>query len=113
LGWWILLHLVLALAVFMANLPYSVAGLGMAALAVHYRLRYPVCGALLLVSGHNRFALPCEGRFDLDLSARSRLGGFWAELVFTDRPNSTLLLVRDQLSEPDWRRLGLILREGG
>lgn len=106
------MHLVLAGSVFMANLPLAAAGLGLGALALHFRARYPVRQALLVVSGRARFALPAEGRFDLGLRADTCFGAFWAELQFSDRPNSRFLIIRDQMSEPDWRRLCLILREG-
>jgi hypothetical protein len=96
----------------MANLPFVAAGLGLGALALHFRARYPVREALLVVSGRRRFALPVDGRFDLELRADTHFGAFWAELVFSDCPNSRFLIVRDQMSEPEWRKLCLILREG-
>jgi hypothetical protein len=106
------LHLVLTAAVLLANLPSVAAGLGLGALALHFRARHPVREALLVVSGRGRFALPAEGRFDLGLGADTRFGAFWAELQFSDCPTSRFLIVRDQMSEPEWRRLCLILREG-
>ena len=96
----------------MANLPAAVAAATIAALILHFRLRNPVCGALLLVSGRGRFALPIEGRFNLTLSDTTRIGSFWIELVFSDCPNSRFLVLKDQFQEPEWRRLCLILREG-
>jgi hypothetical protein len=95
----------------MANAPPAVGVALLAALAWHYRRFYPVRGALLIVSPGPRFALPAAGRFDLELAESTSVGAFWAELVFRDRPKSRFLIVRDQLEEPDWRRLSLILRE--
>jgi hypothetical protein len=106
------LHLVLTATVLLSNLPLVAEGLGLGALGLHFRARHPVRDALLVVSGRARFALPAEGRFDLGLGADTRFGAFWAELHFSDCPTSRFLIVRDQLSEPDWRRLGLMLREG-
>jgi hypothetical protein len=78
---------------------------------VHARRRNPVRGALLVVSDGPRFALPVDGRFNLSLSASSRCGLHWAELVFSDRPRERLLVLRDQLDARDWRRLKLLVRE--
>lgn len=111
LAWWIGLHLVLTLAVLMANPPPALGGVLMLVLAVHFKRRYPVRGGLLIASPGGRFALPAAGRFDLRLAESTRIGFFWAELVFSDRPGSRFLILKDQLTEPDWRRLGLILRE--
>lgn len=66
----------------------------------------------MLVSHDRCFALPAEGRFRLRLADTTRLGVFWIRLVFTDRPSSHILLLRDQLPELEWRRLCLILRDG-
>lgn len=110
--WWIGLHLVLILAVLMANPPPAVGAALMLGLAAHFRRLFPLRGALLIASPGGRFALPAAGRFDLTLAEATRLGGFWVELAFSDRPGSRFLILRDQLAEPDWRRLGLILREG-
>lgn len=96
----------------MASLPVIVAVLALGALALHFRARYPVRGALLVVSGRRRFGLPVDGRFDLGLRADTRLGAFWVELEFSDRPNSRFLVIRDQMSEPEWRQLCLNVREG-
>jgi len=95
----------------MANPPLAIGSALILVLSLHFRLRYPVCGALLILSPGGRFALPIEGRFDLTLSKATALGDFWAELVFSDRPNSRFLLLRDQLPELEWRRLSLNLRE--
>jgi hypothetical protein len=96
----------------MANLPIALTACGLGTLALHSRVRYPARSALLIVSGQRRFALPAEGRFDLGIGANTCFGSFWAELQFSDRPTSRFLVVRDQMSEPDWRQLCLILREG-
>ena len=99
------------LAGFMANMPLAVGFGLLPALAWHYRRFDPVCGGLLIVSRGSRFALPLAGRFDLRLAGATRVGAFWAELVFRDRPRSHFLILRDQLAEPEWRQLSLILRE--
>lgn len=104
--------MVLAAAVLMANLPFALTACGLGALALHSRARYPARTSLLIISGQCRFGLPVEGRFDLGIGANTCFGPFWAELQFSDRPTSRFLVVRDQMSEPDWRQLGLILREG-
>jgi hypothetical protein len=111
-GWWILLHLLLAFTALMANLTVAVSGMAFVALIVHFRLRYPVNGTLLIVSAGACFALPLEGRFNLTLSGTTRIGRFWIELVFSDCPKSRFLVLKDQIQEPEWRRLCLILREG-
>jgi hypothetical protein len=111
MAWWIGLHLVLIIALLMAN-PSPVVGAGLlAALAWHFRHFHPVRGTLLITSPGGRFALPVDGRFDLELTSSTRIGAFWVELVFSDRPGSRFLILKDQLAEPDWRRLSLILRE--
>jgi len=95
----------------MANPPPAV-GIGLLpAVAWHFRRFHPVRGGLLIASPGGRFALPAAGRFDLELTDSTRIGGFWAELVFSDRPGSRFLILKDQLAEPDWRRLSLTLRE--
>lgn len=110
-AWWLGLHLVLILAALMANPPPAVGVSLLPVLAWHYRRFNPVRGALLIVSPGGRFALPVAGRFDLELAGSTRIGALWAELVFRDRPKSRFLILKDQLEEPDWRRLSLILRE--
>lgn len=105
------MHLELGLAVLMANSPAAVSGGLILVLCLHFRLRYPINSSLLILVAGGRFSLPAEGRFDLMLDEATRVGSFWAEIVFSDRPNSQFLLLRDQLPEPDWRRLCLILRE--
>lgn len=111
--WWLGLHLVLVLAALMASLPPAAVIVLLPVLAWHYRRFYPARGGLLIVSGGGRFALPLAGRFDLELAASTRIGAFWADLAFSDRPRSRFLILRDQLQEPDWRRLSLTLRERG
>ena len=66
---------------------------------------------LLVVSLGARFALPAEQRFDLALTSASRAGPGWLELVFSDRPEAGLLLIRDQLDASAWRRLRLAIRD--
>jgi hypothetical protein len=96
----------------MANLPWFVAGAAVGAVLLHALLRNPVCSALLIVGGDGSFGLPLQGRFDLRLGARTRFARSWADLVFSDCPRSRFLILSDQLPEPDWRRLCLILKEG-
>lgn len=110
-AWWILLHLLLILAALMANPPVFPGAAWLLAVGLHYRLRFPVRGALLLVGPDGRFALPAEGRFDLALDGASAVSDCWAELVFRDRPRSRLLLLRDQVTDSDWRLLCLALTE--
>ena len=95
----------------MANAPPTAGGVLLLVLAVHFERRYPVRGGLLIASPGGRFALPAAGRFDLRLTESTRIGSFWAELAFSDRPGSRFLILKDQLTEPDWRRLSLILHE--
>jgi hypothetical protein len=108
LAWWLALHLLLGLTLLMVN---TLAGLGgIALLAAHCRWRNPARRTLLVISPGGRFALPAAGRFDLTLSAATRYGRWWAELVFSDRPGG-LLLLRDQFTDGQWRRLCLELAE--
>jgi Membrane-bound toxin component of toxin-antitoxin system len=110
-AWWVGLHLILAFAVFMANPPPAAALVLLIALAWHFRRLDRSRGELLIAGPRGRFALPAAGRFDLALAGSPRVAGFWIELSFSDRPGSHFLILRDQLTEPDWRRLSLILRE--
>ena len=111
-AWWIGLHLLLLGALLMANPPPAAAIALMLALALHFRRLYPLRGALLIASPGGRFGLPAAGRFNLGLADSTRLGAFWVELAFDDRPGSRFLILKDQLTELDWRQLCLILREG-
>jgi len=105
------LHLVLFAAVLAANTSL-IPGLSRSCLiALHARSRYPTRQKLIVVSPAGRFALPAEGRFDLRLTPATRIGGFWVELVFDDRPGSPVLLIRDQFTDLSWRRLRVALRE--
>jgi hypothetical protein len=99
------------LAIFMANLPPAAGAVLLLALALHCRRLGPRRGELLIAGPGGRFALPAAGRFDLALAESTCIGGFWIELSFSDRPSSRFLILRDQLAEPDWRRLSLMLRE--
>ena len=110
-GWWLLLHLLLIVAVAMAGVAMALRVAFWLVLGLHYWRRYPACPALLLVSPGGRFALPAEGRFDLELARDTRLGGFWVELVFGDRPDEPLLLLRDQFTVSGWRQLCIALNE--
>ncbi len=101
----------LACTALMANLPIAVSGTLIVILALHGGLKSPVGGSLLVVSSRARFGLPLEGRFDLRLSGGTHIGPFWVELAFSDRPGSRLLILKDQITEPEWRWLCLTLRE--
>jgi hypothetical protein len=80
-------------------------------LALHFFRRRPASGTGLAMAVDGRFALPAEGRHDLVLAAGSRAGPGWLLLVFTDRPDRSLLLLKDQLDAPVWRRLRLAVSE--
>jgi len=88
------------------------AGLaGLPLLALHGWRRRPNGCPPLALSATGRFALPTEGRFDLALSTASRTGPGWLTLVLTDKPDSCLLLLEDQVDASTWRRLRLAIRE--
>jgi hypothetical protein len=89
-----------------------VAGLaGLPLLALHSRRNRPGGCPPLALTATGRFALPAEGRFDLALSTASRTGPGWLSLVFTDKPNSRLLLLEDQVDASTWRELRLAIKE--
>jgi Membrane-bound toxin component of toxin-antitoxin system len=110
-AWWVGLHLILVSAVLMANPPPAAGFVLLVALVWHFRRLRRGRGELLIAGPRDRFALPAAGRFDLALAASPSVAAFWIELSFSDRPGSHFLILRDQLAEPDWRRLSLIFRE--
>jgi len=110
-AWWLGLHAVLAAAAVLASPSRYISLLLLAGLLLHWRRR-PASIGLMLVCHGGQFALPEQGRFRLMLAEPAGIGPFWVRLVFTDRPGSQILLLRDQLPELQWRRLGLMLREG-
>jgi hypothetical protein len=107
-AWWFGLHGVVGLALYLSiGLP---ALAGLPALILHFRLRQPGSVRVLIVSDGSSFCLPLEQRFGLSLSAASRQGSGWFSLVFSDRPGTPLLVLRDQLDASGWRHLRLALR---
>ena len=111
-GWWVALHMLLGLAVVAVSPHWVVGAAALSLLAYHYRARRPASCSMLLVAADGRFALPDEGRFRLRLAGTTCLAGFWAELAFEGLPGRVLLL-RDQFTDSDWRRLVVVLRESG
>ena len=111
-AWWWLLHLVLMLTSFMTNLPWPSVVVLAAAIVWHFFRRRPKGPAMLVVSPGARVAFPVEGRFALEMTRHSAIGGFWSCLYFDDRPGRGVLLLRDQFTESAWRRLRLAVREG-
>jgi hypothetical protein len=106
-AWWFGLHGVVGLALYLSfGLP---ALAGLPALILHFRLRSPDSVRILIVSDGSIFCLPQEQRFGLRLTAASRQGPGWFSLVFSDRPGSPLLVLRDQLDDSGWRHLRLAL----
>jgi hypothetical protein len=84
--------------------------LALPVLGLHAVRRRPATTGLIVIS-NGRFGLPGEGRFDLEPGAAARAGACCVRLVFTDRPQSVLLIGRDQLDAPAWRQLCLAIRQ--
>ncbi len=107
-AWWHALHGLIGAALLMANPLVAAAALPL--VVWHARRRRPESPGLIVISG-SRFALPAAGRFNLVPGPGCRAGSHVVELVFTDRPRSRVLVLRDQLGAPEWRRLRLSVLE--
>ena len=110
--WWAALHALVALAGLAAAPNWAFGAVVLAVLALHYRFRRPRSCPMLLIAGDGRFSLPSEARFGLRLGPATCLSTFWADLELEGRPGR-LLLLRDQFTDSDWRRLIVALRESG
>lgn len=108
--WWLLLHVILALATLASSAAPALRVALLLGLAVHFRWRRPTTCGLVLLGPDGEFALPAEGRFRLRLAPQTCYSGHWAELVFLQAP-CRILLLRDQFTDSDWRRLIIALRE--
>lgn len=105
--WWAALHLVLAAAVVASGIPQWAAAAVLVGVVVHAVARRPKPHSCVLVCrSDGRFDLPDIGCRDLVLDARSVAARGYVRLVLTDGAAVLhVLLLRDQLDDPTWRRL--------
>ncbi len=111
LRWWVVLHLILGATVSLIG-PGLMPGLLLASLVCwHFHGRFPKPAPMLLICPGQGFALPSEGRYRLGLAPRTSIGAGWVWLTFDDRPAAGYLLLRDQFTRTEWRRLTFAVRE--
>ena len=109
--WWLTLHVVIAISVYLASAPAGIVALPL--LILHGLARRPAPPPFVIgITPDGRFALPDENRSDLTLTRDSRSGPGWLRLAFADRPGQRLLLLRDQVDARGWRLLRIAIREG-
>lgn len=111
--WWCLLHAVIGASVLM--LPVGVlAVVLLVPVLAHARWRWPTGqGGVLLLSGNDQWGLPVRGRFGLRPGPGTLHAPLWVRLVLTDAAGGpvVLLLLRDQFSAEDWRKIQVAVRE--
>lgn len=105
---WLAIHGLAGVSLLLTEPALALAG--MPVLVAHAWLSRPRSTPLIVITGR-RFALPAEQRYGLTLAPSARLGGCWAELVFTDMLGARVLVFRDQLDAAGWRRLRLAFLE--
>lgn len=108
-AWWLGLHLVLGLTAALICPWPALTAAAAGGLGIHAFKRRPRASPLVVYSDGGLWGLPAEGLFELKLSPKTRYGPFWVELVFDNPVAPRVLLVRDQLEGPAWRRLQLAL----
>jgi hypothetical protein len=85
----------------------------LAVVLAHGRWRWPTGERLLLLAGNDDWGLPARGRFGLRLGPGTLYAPLWVRLVLTDAAGGSvgLLLLRDQFSGEDWRKIQVAVRE--
>jgi hypothetical protein len=106
-GWWLVLHALLAAAAVALDLPILVRAALVACVGGHAALRWPRSAvATLIQSPDGRWALPESGIEGLRLGAATRHTTRWVRLQLQgDGRTFDILLLKDQLAAPEWRAL--------
>lgn len=111
--WWVALHGLIGASFLMLAVGPGIRWLGLVLLLAHGWWRRPASQGIVLLLGNGRWALPSSGRFRLRLGSGTAYTTLWARVVLIDAAGrrEPLLLLRDQFSAEDWRKIQVALRE--
>lgn len=111
--WWVALHGLIGACLFMLAVGPGVRWLAAMLLLAHGWWRRPALTHGVLLLGNGYWALPARGRFRLAPGLGTAYTTLWARVVLTDAAGRRvpLLLLRDQFSAEDWRKIQVALRE--